>query len=146
MSMVKRPVPAEIPTSSMADIAFLLIVFFMMTTVFSANKGMDHVLPPSKEGAEPDPAVFLKIFPGDSFEIDGNQYPLSEVDRIFAYLNERLQRNPNKPVILYTDREAPYGHMVAVMDQLKLVEHKLNHPVALTIPTRAEAEQYRDYH
>jgi len=144
MSMVKRPVPAEIPTSSMADIAFLLIVFFMMTTVFSANKGMDHVLPPNKDGHEPEPAVFLKVFPGENFEIDGNQYPLSEVERVFAYLTDRLQRNPNKPVILYTDREAPYGHMVAVMNQLKLVELKLDHPLALTLPTLKEAELYRN--
>ena len=31
----------EIPTASMADIAFLLIIYFMLTTVFSVTKGLD---------------------------------------------------------------------------------------------------------
>ena len=35
----------EIPTSSMADIAFLLIVFFMVTTTFTATRGLDFALP-----------------------------------------------------------------------------------------------------
>ena len=32
---------SEIPTSSMADIAFLLIIFFMVTAVISATKGLE---------------------------------------------------------------------------------------------------------
>ena len=36
---------SEIPTSSMADIAFLLIIFFMVTAVFSATKGLAFRLP-----------------------------------------------------------------------------------------------------
>jgi len=36
---------AEIPTASMADIAFLLIIFFMVTTVFANEIGLQIVLP-----------------------------------------------------------------------------------------------------
>jgi len=39
-------VEAEIPTASMSDIVFLLIIFFMLTTTFSVNKGFDFGLPP----------------------------------------------------------------------------------------------------
>ena len=38
-------VTEEIPSCSMADIAFLLIIFFMVTTVFAAQKGIDFNLP-----------------------------------------------------------------------------------------------------
>jgi biopolymer transport protein ExbD len=42
MKQIRRTSPrSEIPTSSMADIAFLLIIFFMVTTVFSATKGLE---------------------------------------------------------------------------------------------------------
>ena len=43
---IKRNLPSsDIPTASMADIAFLLIIFFMVTSVFSATKGLDFTLP-----------------------------------------------------------------------------------------------------
>ena len=35
----------EIPTASMADIAFLLLIFFLVTTVFSEERGLSLVLP-----------------------------------------------------------------------------------------------------
>ena len=36
---------AEVPTSSMADIAFLLIVFFMLTAVFATTEGLQFEYP-----------------------------------------------------------------------------------------------------
>ena len=51
MKIGKRGQEAEIPTSSMADIAFLLIIFFMVTAVFSATKGLTFALP--KEEQQP---------------------------------------------------------------------------------------------
>ena len=41
----KRKGKAEIPTSSMSDIAFLLIIFFMATTKFDVKEGIKLVLP-----------------------------------------------------------------------------------------------------
>ena len=49
----KRKAKAEIPTSSMSDIAFLLIVFFMATTKFDVKEGIRIVLPQAAtEGSE----------------------------------------------------------------------------------------------
>ena len=41
----KTKVSDEVPTSSMADIAFLLLIFFLVTTVFPRDKGLPMVLP-----------------------------------------------------------------------------------------------------
>ena len=46
MKLKRTKMEAEIPTASMADIVFLLIIFFMLTTTFSVNKGFDFGLPP----------------------------------------------------------------------------------------------------
>lgn len=46
MKLTRKKIEAEIPTASMADIVFLLIIFFMLTTTFSVNKGFDFGLPP----------------------------------------------------------------------------------------------------
>jgi biopolymer transport protein ExbD len=44
MRRKKKP-SSEIPTASMADIAFLLLIFFLVTTVFDEEKGLEIVLP-----------------------------------------------------------------------------------------------------
>ena len=49
MRIMKERPEAEIPTASMADIAFLLIIFFMVTAVFSATKGLDFALPKEEQ-------------------------------------------------------------------------------------------------
>ena len=45
----KQRVSDEIPTASMADIAFLLLVFFLTTTVFNEERGLPIVLPEQSE-------------------------------------------------------------------------------------------------
>ena len=45
MNIKKKEVASEIFTGSMADISFLLIIYFMITSAFSADRGMDFALP-----------------------------------------------------------------------------------------------------
>jgi len=46
MKNKRRFKSGEIPTSSMADIAFLLLIFFLVTTTIDTDKGLGIVLPP----------------------------------------------------------------------------------------------------
>lgn len=138
----------EIPTASMADIAFLLIVFFMLTTVFSANRGMEHILPPKDDvddAIEPDEAVYIKIYPSGQFEIDKTVYSIEQADKVYEYVNSKVQVNAKKPIIIHTNREAPYGDMVTVLNQLKLLSVHLKQDLAITIPSKEEAARYAEY-
>ena len=132
---VRRTDPdASIPTSSMADIAFLLIIFFMVTAVFSATKGLVMTLPtddPQPPKPDPDPAVYIHVEP-DRVVVDCRQM---EVDEIPGYLASKLERNPNKPVILYTDPDAAYRSMVRVYDVL-------SGTTEITVPTRRDIDEY----
>jgi biopolymer transport protein ExbD len=144
---VKKEEP-EIPTASMADIAFLLIVFFMLTTVFSANKGMEHILPPKEDledAIEPEEAIYIKIFPGGSFEIDKETHSIEDVSVIYEYVNRKVQVNAKKPIIVHTNPEAPYGDMVSVVNVLKQLAIDNKQDLAVTIPTKEERERYEDY-
>lgn len=139
---------AEIPTASMADIAFLLIVFFMLTTVFSANRGMEHILPPKDDmddAIEPDEAIYIRIFPSGQFEMDKTSYTMDQVDQVYNYVNQKVQVNAKKPIIVHANREAQYGDMVAVLDQLKLLQVHMKQTLAITIPSKEEAKRYEDY-
>lgn len=139
---------AEIPTASMADIAFLLIVFFMLTTVFSANKGMEHMLPPKEDNPdtiEPEESIYIQVFPSGQFAMDSTNYPIESVDKVYSYVESKIQVNAKKPIIVHTNPEADYGDMVKVLNELKKLEVNTDLELAITIPSKEEAARYAEY-
>ena len=126
----------------MADIAFLLIIFFMVTTVFSATKGLEFKLPKDDQDQPPETidAVYIKIYPDSSITVDCR--PM-EPEEVLDYLEPKLARNPDKPVILYTDADAPYGGMVAVYDVLAGAHKSRDFKVKnISVPTQTEVQEY----
>ncbi len=139
----KTAIHADIPTASMADIAFLLIIFFMVTTVFSANQGLELRLPREEPPSGPvigEEAVFIHIESDSSLTVDCRRMrPIELLD----YLKSRLERNPDKPVILYSSGDAPYQAMVAVYDVIGSSEATHGFQVKnLSIPTQSEVKDY----
>ncbi len=133
----------EIPTSSMADIAFLLIVFFMVTVTFAASKGLDFKMPAEDESHFVDPveSVLVEIQPDARLLVD--RRPL-EIDELLSYLAPKLRDNPSKPVIIRPHSEAPYGAMVSVYDELRRGKAELNltREIQIALPTQREAAQF----
>lgn len=157
MKLIRRETKAEIPTSSMADIAFLLIIFFMVTAVFSATKGLEFELPSDEDKqreTEQEEAVFIKIAPDGSILVDCKAM---EHEEILEYLEPKLTRDAEKAVILYTDAYAPYQEMISVYDVLirpevenrKARDKKPPEPEPwdwkvknISIPTQTEVQEY----
>jgi biopolymer transport protein ExbD len=143
MEFKKRSVSEEIPTSSMADIAFLLIIYFMITTTFAATRGLDWALPQEDDNQqqeiEPEEAVLVEIQPSGELLVD--QRPMEPGD-IMEYLRPKLERNPQKPVIIRPDPSAPYGRMVEVFDELRGAEERENLKINISIPTQREIEMF----
>ena len=142
MKLRKGPQEAEIPTSSMADIAFLLIIFFMVTAVFSATKGLEFKLPKDEEQQETqsEEATFIKVSPDGSITVDCRPMDL---EGILDYLEPKLTRNPEKPVILYTDAYAEYQDMISVYDVLGSAEKERGFKVKnISVPTQTEVAEY----
>jgi biopolymer transport protein ExbD len=143
MRISKKETEAEIPTASMADIAFLLIIFFMVTAVFSATKGLEFSLPKDENQppqAETEEAVFIKVAPDGSLSVDCK--PM-ELDGILDYLEPKLTRDAEKPVILYTDAYAPYQEMISVYDVLGSAEKTRGFKVKnISVPTQSEVSEY----
>ena len=122
MKLKSKRIHAEIPTASMADIAFLLIVFFMLTTVFSSTKGLEFVIPKEEsdmQNVEQEEAVHIKVLETAQFQVDGK--PMS-VDGLLPYLRPKLENWPDKPVIITTEPRAPYGAFLEVYDELRHAE------------------------
>lgn len=134
---------AEVATSSMADIAFLLIVYFMVTTTFAATRGLDFALPKEDDTPpiiEKEESVLIEINPGGNLVVDGKPMQLTEV---LDYLQPKLERNKMKPVIIRPQPESEYGYMVDVYDELRQAKDKIGIEIRnITIPTEREIERF----
>ena len=144
MKIKRDKISEEIPTSSMADIAFLLIIYFMVTTTFAATRGLDFSLPKDDQDTPPmvdkEESVLIEIQPGGVLMVDGKPMPL---DAILEYLKPKLERNPRKPVIIRPNPDAEYGYMVDVFDELRQAKDKIGMEVKnVSIPTQREIDMF----
>ncbi|MDH3253601.1 MAG: biopolymer transporter ExbD [Acidobacteriota bacterium] len=143
MRLKRSNVSDEIPTASMADIAFLLIIYFMVTTTFAATRGLDFSLPQEEDTPpmiEKEEAVLIEIQAGGALIVD--QKPM-RLEEILDYLKPKLERNPRKPVIIRPQQNAAYGDMVDVFDELRQASDKKGFEVKnISIPTQREIDMF----
>ncbi len=132
---------SEIPTSSMADIAFLLIIFFMLTAVFTTNQGIQFQYPeddPNDPDVQPEEAIHIKIEGEGRFQVDKN--PTSSLEAIGGYVREKMEQSPGKPVIIESDPDVPYFVMIDVFDLLKQLKVK-----NIAVPTKSERARWKAF-
>ena len=137
MRLRRQAVASEIPTASMADVAFLLIIFFLVASFYSVTRGIQFSLPKKDEAAltaEPEAAVLIEIARDGALTVDGRPMGLADLQ---GYLRPKLARNPTKSVILQTSLDAPYHAMTDAFDELRQVGVE-----NLVIPTSAQRELY----
>lgn len=110
---------ARIPTSSMADIAFLLIVFFMVTTIFKMEQGLAITLPRSTAGEKipKQNVAHIWIDRGGTISIDDLVISARDVEYV---VSAKLRENRGLIVSFNTDENAPYRVVNEAMERLKL--------------------------
>ena len=107
-----------IPITNLVDVLFLLIVFFMMSTVLSFDRGYGVKLPQSSAaGAISNKGVSVMISRDGKVYVDGSETPL---DRLGETVKSR-QRTAGNNVILKSDRETRFQAIADVMDRLLAV-------------------------
>lgn len=112
--------PVEIPSSSMADIAFLLLVFFLVCTTINVDKGLDLILPPDEdvEEIEINRKNITNILINDNGDVllDSEPVVVRDISRI---IREKLEENDKLIVSLKTTRGTRYKVYIQVLDELK---------------------------
>ena len=119
----KSKVSDDIPTSSMADIAFLLLIFFLVTTTFPKDKGLAVVLHEPGEEAQVSQKNILHLIvqPSGIVEVkrgESQQVQQMRPREIEGLWRQEVSQNPNLIAAVKTHPEAPYRHMVDVLDGL----------------------------
>ena len=109
----------------MADIAFLLIIFFLVTTSFNQEMGLTLTLPPISEAEEVKVRSknILNIWVNAAGEILLAEEIVS-MQQVTPEVRRRIEENPLLIVSLKTDRGTDYDTFVQVLDQVMKADAK----------------------
>ena len=115
----KKEKQTDIPSSSMADIAFLLLVFFLLTTTIDMEKGLKLNLPD-------DDITTVMVHPKNLGDILINSYGQItyedediELEQITQRIRKDILENPKLIIQIRISKEARYQHYIAVLDRVK---------------------------
>lgn len=110
---------------SMSDIAFLLLIFFLVSTMFAVEQGIPLVLPGRQsKNVKVKRSNILEInaLADGSITVDNRRVSLREVRSIVA---SRLAENEKLIVVLATHPDSEYGLMVDLLDEIKLANARV---------------------
>ena len=124
LNQKRAKVSDEIPSSSMADIAFLLLIFFLVTTVFPKDKGLSVVLPEEEATQEVSQKNILHLLvqPNGVVEVKRDQSQQVQTvspDDVEGIWRQDVAENPNLIAAVKTHPDAPYKFMIDVLDALQ---------------------------
>lgn len=108
-----------IPTASMSDIATLLIIFFVLTTVFRKEVGLPVALP---QAANTERILKSRDIANVYIDKDGRisvDDRLVDAERVGLIFKTKYAENPSLIVQIKADREAPYGKVDAIIEKLR---------------------------
>ena len=111
-------IKASVPTSSMADIAFLLLIFFMVTTIFKMEEGLPVSLPRAEAGQRVPRQQISHIWVMSSQEMTIEDNLISMVD-IVPILAGKLAEDPTLVVGLNVDHRCPWEVAAEVIEMMK---------------------------
>ncbi|AFI83726.1 ExbD/TolR family protein [Methylophaga nitratireducenticrescens] len=109
---------AEINMTPLIDMVFILLIFFIVTTSFVKETGVDVNRPSAKTAVEKERAnILISIRENDEIWMDQRQ-----IDRraVRANVERMYAENPEGSVIILADEEAKTGLLIEVMDQARL--------------------------
>lgn len=136
---------ASIPTAGMADIAFLLLIFFLVTTTINVDTGIGMTLPPKLEpDQEPPPVIernLMNVLVNEEgrIMIEDEEAELGEIrDRVKRHVTNygedpELSESPGDAVIsIKTDARTPYNTYIEVLDEVWMAYREIWDQIART--------------
>lgn len=122
----KRRMGVRIDMTPMVDVAFLLLTFFMLTTVFRKPQTLEITLPPSSTKAEIQESSLLNIKVDENLDLywgTGLAIP-KKVDwtTLKKLIKQQAQENDKVIILVKLDRKAKYHMMIDIIDELNLAK------------------------
>ncbi len=108
---------AQIDMTPMLDIVFIMLIFFIVTTVFVKEAGVEVNKPEASLATlHKNANIFIAVTEDGAVWIDKREV---DVDSVRANLERLLTEQPTDYVFIQADVKAKHGIVVKVMDQIK---------------------------
>lgn len=108
---------AQIDLTSMLDIVFIMLIFFIVTSSFVRESGVEVNRPTASNVVnQKDAGIFVAITSANDIFIDKRQV---DVERVQATLEHLLLEQPEASLVIQADEHAYNGTVVQVMDAAK---------------------------
>ncbi|MBQ1866385.1 MAG: biopolymer transporter ExbD [Bacteroidales bacterium] len=121
-------VSANIGSTSMTDIVFLLLIFFLITSTLVNPNALKLLLPKStgQVSAKPTVSVSIKDWGEDryTYHVNGNETPTALVD-VEDQLISLLQSEEDPTFVIYSDESVPIKEIVGLMNIAKRDHYKV---------------------
>ena len=134
---------ADIDGSSLADIAFLLLIFFLVVTTIDVDTGIGLVLPPIPDDIEPPPVRernLMNILVNAQGMVLINEQPsaiASVRESVREFVNNNgvdpnLSESPDDAIVsIKTDRRTPYNVYIDMLDEVMGAYEELRHQASM---------------
>lgn len=109
----KNKVSATFSMSSMTDIVFLLLIFFMLTSTLVSPNALKLLLPNSKARTLEKQTISVSITPEIDYYIDDQKV---EIEQLESILLDRLANEAEPAIVLHADKTVDIEYAVKVMD------------------------------
>lgn len=111
---------ATFDIAPMMDMVFILLLFFIVTSTFTRETGVDVSKPKASSARDlARESILIGITRQGSVHINETQVNLSTLRTI---LRQMVAEAPERPVIVVTDRDAPSGRIVDVLDECNIAK------------------------
>lgn len=109
---------ADVNVSPLIDMVFILLIFFIITTNFNRQTGVDVAKPKAQSATyQGQKTILVGITREGSIHVFGRQVDASRLQHIIA---AEVQKQPDASVVIVADRHAAIGKAVEVMDMCAL--------------------------
>ena len=109
----RNKVSANFNMSSMTDIVFLLLIFFMLTSTLVSPNALKLLLPSSKAKTLEKQTISISITKNIAFYINENEVSGNTIEQELKLL---LNKEQEPAIILHTDKTVAIEHVVKIMD------------------------------
>ncbi|TDR18236.1 MULTISPECIES: ExbD/TolR family protein [Flavobacterium] len=123
LGKTRNKVSTEFNMSSMTDIVFLLLIFFMITSTMVTTNALDLVLPKAKGKTDSNKSTSVSIDKDLNFFIDKDKINEADLEKQLLAL---MANSDNKAIVLRAEKSVPHEKVVKVMEiayrnQIKMV-------------------------
>lgn len=107
---------AELNMTPMLDVVFILLIFFIVTSVFVKTPGIDPFKPEANTAKSWQPGILIAINAQNEVWIDKRPYDIDEVRPIITAMRDE---NPKAEAIIIADKDAEVGTSMALQELMQ---------------------------